>query len=176
MLGFLGVIAVLALLYYTPGTSGPAPTKAAPAHLAVPAVLLADQSRLQAMMAGNSVALGQLFSEELRFVHSDGRIETKAEYLNNLMAGDTAYADAKTTDVQALQPAPNVVIVIGAQEMRKRLGGNWSDIKLRYMAVWRSEGDAWRMYAWQSMRPAGNSIVPRTEAPNSKTQTPKKSQ
>ena len=76
------------------------------------------------------------------------------------MAGDTAYADAKTFDVQTLHPAPDVVVLIGAQEMRKRLGPAWSDVKLRYMAIWRKEGDAWRMYAWQSMRPAGNSVVP----------------
>lgn len=120
----------------------------------------ADQARLAAMMAGDGAALARLMSEELRFVHSDGRIETKAEYVRNLMAGDTAYADAKTAGVEALQPAPGVVVLIGAQEMRKRLGPSWSEIKLRYLAVWRNEGGTWRMYAWQSMRPAGNSVVP----------------
>jgi hypothetical protein len=28
------------------------------------------------------------------------------------------------------------------------------------MSVWRNESGAWRMVAWQSMRPAGNSVVP----------------
>ena len=124
------------------------------------AVLLADQARLAAMMAGDGAALGRLMSEELAFVHSDGRIESKADYVKNLLAGDTAYADAKTTGVRTMEPAPGVVILIGAQEMRKRLGPNWSEVKLRFMAVWRNEAGAWRMVAWQSMRPAGNSVVP----------------
>jgi hypothetical protein len=128
---------------------------------AVPAVLRADQARLAAMMAGDGKVLAALMSDELRFVHSDGRIETKDSYVKNLLAGDTAYADAKTSDVQALKPAPDIVVLIGAQEMRKRLGPTWSEIKLRYMAIWRNEGGTWRMFAWQSMKPSGSSIVPK---------------
>ena len=126
----------------------------------VAAVRAADQARLAAMMAGDAAALARVMSDELKFVHSDGRIETKTDYVKNLLAGDTAYAGARTSDVQALQPAPGVVVLIGAQEMRKRLGATWSEVKLRYLAIWRSEAGTWRLYAWQSMRPAGNSVVP----------------
>ncbi len=128
---------------------------------AVEAVLRADQARLAAMMAGDGVALGRLMSDELRFVHSDGRIESKADYVKNMLAGDTQYADAKTSGVEVRQPSPDVVILIGAQEMRKRLGPAWSEVRLRFMSVWRREGGTWRMFAWQSMRPAGNSVVPK---------------
>ena len=130
------------------------------AETPVAAVLRADEARLAAMMAGDGAALGRLMSEELAFVHSDGRIESKADYVKNLLAGDTAYADAKTSVARTMEPAPGVVILIGAQDMRKRLGPTWSEVKLRFMAVWRNEGGAWRMVAWQSMRPAGNSVVP----------------
>ncbi len=128
---------------------------------AVSTVRRADSARLAAMMAGDATALGRLMSDELKFVHSDGRIETKDEYVRNMMAGDTQYADARTSEVQALEPAPKVVILMGAQQMRKRLGPTWTEITLRYMAVWRNEGGTWRMFAWQSMRPAGNSVVPK---------------
>ena len=127
---------------------------------AVVAVRRADAARCAAMMAADGAGLAALMSDELRFVHSDGRMETKADYVRNMMAGDTAYTGVKTTDVQAREPAPGVVILIGAQEMRKRLGAAWSDIKLRYLAVWREEGGSWRMYAWQSMKPSGSSVVP----------------
>ncbi len=130
------------------------------AETPVAAVLRADAARCAAMVKGDGGALAALMSEELRFVHSDGRIEFKATYVKNLLAGDTEYQGVKTFEVQTLEPAPGVVIVIGAQEMRKRLGTAWADIKLRYLAVWRHEGGTWRMYAWQSMRPAGNSTVP----------------
>ena len=128
---------------------------------AVEAVLAADQARLQALMAGDASQLTRLFSDELLFVHSDGRIEGKADYVRNLLAGDTAYANALTRDLRTQEPAPGVVVLIGAQEMRKRLGPDWSEVKLRFLAVWRREGDAWRMVSWQSMRPAGNSVVPK---------------
>lgn len=134
---------------------------AAAESAAVAAVRRADQARLAAMMAGDGAALGRVLSDELVFVHSDGRIEQKADYVKNMMAGDTAYTDAKTYDLRTQEPAPNVVVLIGAQDMRKRLGSAWSDIKLRFLAIWRNEGGTWRMVSWQSMRPSGNSVVPK---------------
>lgn len=153
----LALAAVVAgFLYHTPGIAA-----ASTPEPGLQAVLRADQARLAALMAGDGAALGKLLSDELKFVHSDGRIESKADYVRNVMAGDTAYADGKTFDVEVLKPSADVVILIGAQEMRKRLGPTWSEIKLRYMAVWRNENGTWRMFAWQSMRPAGNSVVPK---------------
>jgi hypothetical protein len=134
-----------------------------PALAAEPPVISAvraDKARLAAMMAGDGVALGKLMSDQLRFVHSDGRVESKADYVKNLMAGDTAYADAKTSELETMQISPDVVVVLGAQQMRKRLGPTWSEIKLRYLAVWRNESGTWRMIAWQSARPTGSSVVP----------------
>lgn len=130
------------------------------AEPAVISALRADKARLAAMVAGDGEALGRLMSDQLRFVHSDGRVESKADYVKNLMAGDTAYADAKTSELETTQVANDVVVVIGVQEMRKRLGTEWSNIKLRYLAVWRNESGTWRMVAWQSARPSGNSVVP----------------
>lgn len=126
----------------------------------VVAALKADQARIEAMMAGDAASLARLMSDQLRFAHSDGRVESKADYVKNLLAGDTAYADVKTSGVETMQIAHDVVVVIGEQRMRKRLGPDWSNVHLRYLAVWRNESGLWRMVAWQSARPAGNSVVP----------------
>ena len=131
------------------------------AEPAVISALRADKARLAAMVKGDGEALARLMSDQLRFVHSDGRVESKADYVKNLMAGDTQYADAKTSELETTQVSSDVVVVIGVQEMRKRLGATWSDVKLRYLAVWRNENGMWRMVAWQSARPAGNSVVPK---------------
>lgn len=127
---------------------------------AVAAVLRADQARLTAMMAGDGKTLSNILSDDLRMVHSDGRVESKADYVKNLLAGDTAYTDAKTSQIETVEPTPDTVVVLGMQEMKKKLGPTWSDIKLRYMAVYRNERGTWRMVAWQSARPAGTSVVP----------------
>ena len=135
--------------------------QSAAAEPPVIAAMRADKARIAAMVAGNADALGQLLSDQLRFVHSDGRVESKADYVKNLMAGDTEYADAKTSEIETMQVSPDVVVVLGVQEMRKRLGPTWSNIKLRYLAVWRNEFGAWKMVAWQSARPSGSSVVPK---------------
>ncbi len=112
------------------------------------------------MAAGDAAALGKLMSDQLNFVHSDGRVESKKDYVQNVLAGDVAYADVKTLDVETTQIAPDVVVVFGVQQMRKRLGSEWSNITLRYLGVWRNESGSWRLVAWQSARPSGNSTVP----------------
>lgn len=134
-----------------------------PAGRAQPPVIAAvqaDQARVAAMAAGDAAALGRLLSDQLRFVHSDGRVESKADYLHNLLAGDTAYADVRATEIETMQVSHDVVVVLGRQQMRKRLGGQWSEVTLRYLGVWRHEQEGWRLMAWQSARPAGNSSVP----------------
>jgi hypothetical protein len=142
------------------------------------AVVRLDAARLEAMRAGDGAALGRIFSEEILFVHSDGRAEGKGNYITAMTAGDTAYADLKSSDLTVRQIAPEVIVLTGAQEMKKKLGPTWSEIRLRFMSVWRVEAGAWRMVAWQSMKPAGNSIVPATgtEKTNANAQAPKKAQ
>lgn len=136
------------------------PAVGAGAEPAVIAALKADQARLAAMAAGDGVALGKLMSDQLNFVHSDGRVESKKDYVQNVLAGDVAYADVKTLDVETTQISADVVVVFGVQQMRKRLGAEWSNITLRYLGVWRNEAGHWRLVAWQSARPSGNSVVP----------------
>ncbi|MES1166839.1 MAG: nuclear transport factor 2 family protein [Pseudomonadota bacterium] len=126
----------------------------------VAAVLRLDQARLSAMIAGDGAALGRLFSDAVVFIHSDGRAEGKMDYIKSMTAGDTAYANVKTSAVQAQTVTPDVIVLTGAQDMRKKLGPTWSDLNLRFMSVWRNEGGTWRMISWQSLRPAGNSVVP----------------
>jgi hypothetical protein len=124
------------------------------------AVKKADEARIKAMMAGDGAALGRVLSDALVFAHSDGRIEAKADYVKNMMAGDTAYSDGRTSEVKTSQISADVVVLFGRQQMKKKLGSTWSDLDLRFMSVWRNEKDTWRMVAWQSLRPAGNSTVP----------------
>ena len=123
-------------------------------------VLRADAARLEAMRQGDGPALARILSDEMIFIHSDARSESKADYIKNMTAGDTAYSDLKTADLNVRQIAPDVIVLTGAQEMKKKLGPAWSEIKLRFMSVWRNEAGTWRMIAWQSMRPSGNSVVP----------------
>ncbi len=126
----------------------------------VETVLRLDQARLVAMMAGDGAGLARLFSDAVVFIHSDGRAEGKMDYIKSMTAGDTAYANVKTSVVQAQVVTPDVIVLTGAQDMRKKLGPTWSDLNLRFMSVWRNEAGTWRMIAWQSLRPAGTSVVP----------------
>ena len=154
----LSALAVLVRFFFTLTLATVVVRAAEPADIAT--VLRLDQTRLAAMMTADGPALARIFSDEILFVHSDARHEGKADYIRNMTAGDTAYTDVKTSQVEAKAVSADVIVLTGEQSMRKKLGATWSDLSLRFMSVWRRENGTWRMIAWQSLRPAGNSTVP----------------
>jgi ketosteroid isomerase-like protein len=154
----LSALAVLVRFFFTLTLATVVVRAAEPADIAT--VLRLDQTRLAAMMTADGPALARIFSDEILFVHSDARHEGKADYIRNMTAGDTAYTDVKTSQVEAKAVTADVIVLTGEQSMRKKLGATWSDLSLRFMSVWRRENGTWRMIAWQSLRPAGNSTVP----------------
>lgn len=154
----LSALAVLVRFFFTLTLATVVVRAAEPADIAT--VLRLDQTRLAAMMTADGPALARIFSDEILFVHSDARHEGKADYIRNMTAGDTAYTDVKTSQVEAKAVTADVIVLTGEQSMRKKLGPTWSDLSLRFMSVWRRENGSWRMIAWQSLRPAGNSTVP----------------
>jgi ketosteroid isomerase-like protein len=136
------------------------PLFAAATESPVAAVLRADTERLAALQAGNVVRFNELVSDELHFVHSDGRVQTRAEYVAPVSSGEIGYENVRTYDVQVMQATNDVVVLHGRLDMRKRTGSQKVDQRLMFLAVWRKEGGAWRLFAYQSARPPGSDPIP----------------
>ncbi len=115
------------------------------------AVLDADDRRFEAMRKGDWAALDAALADELTYVHSTARQETKAEHIGNLRAGKPHYRGIAPRDRTA-RVHGDIGLVTGVSEMHVERDGNDNRFTVRYLAVYKNSGGRWRMVAWQSTR------------------------
>ena len=130
-----------------------AKSKTAAAEPAVAALRAADDARVSATIRGDAAALGTLLSDELRYTHSSGSVDTKAVFIEALASGRIRYhaMDYEERNFQVI--APGVALMSGRGRFKPaRAGSPPSDLHLSFLAVWRQEQGQWRFIAWQSAR------------------------
>lgn len=114
-------------------------------------VLRADDHRFEAMRKSDWAALDAALSDELTYVHSTARQESKAEHLANLRAGKPHYRGIAPRD-RRVRVVGHVGIVNGVSDMHVERDGKENRFTVRYLAVYAKAGADWRMIAWQSTR------------------------
>ena len=114
-------------------------------------VLRADDRRFEAMKKGDWAALDAALADELTYVHSTARQESKAEHLANLRGGKPHYRAIAPRE-RKVRVHGGVGVVNGVSEMHVERDGKAQRFTVRYLAVYARSGEAWRMIAWQSTR------------------------
>jgi ketosteroid isomerase-like protein len=114
-------------------------------------VLRADDRRFEAMRKGDWAALDAALADELTYVHSTARLESKDEHIENLRAGKPHYRGIAPRDRTA-RVRGDVGIVNGVSDMHVERDGKENRFTVRYLAVYAKGGSDWRMIAWQSTR------------------------
>src|SRR5712691_7122905 len=114
-------------------------------------VLGADDRRFEAMRKGDWAALDAALADDLVYVHSTARVESKAEHIANLRAGKPHYRGIAPRERKA-RVIGNVGLVNGVSEMHVENAGKDNRFTIRYLAVYVKNGQNWRMTAWQSTK------------------------
>ena len=114
-------------------------------------VLRADDQRFDAMRRGDWTALDAALADDLTYVHSTARLESKAEHIANLRAGKPHYRGIAPRERSA-RVHGGIGIVNGMSEMHVENAGKEQRFTVRYLAVYAKIAERWRMIAWQSTR------------------------
>ena len=114
-------------------------------------VLRADDRRFEAMRKSDWPALEAALADDLVYVHSTARVESKGEHVGNLKAGKPHYRGIAPRD-RKVRVLGSVGIVNGVSEMHVENAGKEQRFTVRYLAVYAKAGNAWRMTAWQSTK------------------------
>ncbi len=77
----------------------------------VAAVKAADKARVAAMQSGDRAKLDAVFSDELRYAHSNGIVDTKKSFIEILSAGKTKYVGYDYEEQNFTFPAPGVALM-----------------------------------------------------------------
>jgi hypothetical protein len=119
----------------------------------VAAVLAADDARIAAMTAADPTALGPLLSDDLRYSHSNGSVDTKASLLELIGGRATRYVAYHPMDRGFSFPSPEIALEHGRAELVLEKDGQPLEATFLFLAVWRLEDGQWRFLQWQSARP-----------------------
>ena len=114
-------------------------------------VLRADENRFEAMRKEDWNTLDLALADDLTYVHSTARLESKAEHIANLRAGKPHYRGIAPRDRTA-RVHGDVGIVTGVSAMHVERDGKEQRFTVRYLAVYAKAQGMWRMIAWQSTR------------------------
>jgi hypothetical protein len=119
---------------------------------AIAAARAADVERMAATKAGDRARLDAIFSDELRYAHSSGKVDSKASYVQSLVTHSTIYESFEYKDQIFKLVAPGVVTMAGRVVIKATNNGARADNDLNFLAVWREENGKWRFFAWQSCK------------------------
>jgi Domain of unknown function (DUF4440) len=118
----------------------------------VAAVRVADDERAAAMLAADPARLDAIFSDELRYAHSNGRVDTKTSFIKSLVSRGMVYESFDHRARNFTVAGPGVVLMSGRAVIHVSNNGQKVVLDLNYLAAWREENGRWRFLAWQSCR------------------------
>lgn len=116
------------------------------------AVKAADKSRVVAMQSADKDKLSAIFSDELRYAHSSGVVDTKSSFIEILTSGKTKYVGYDYEEQNFTFPAPGIALMTGRAHIKAVTATGEMDSVLSFLAVWRQENGEWRFLAWQSCK------------------------
>jgi ketosteroid isomerase-like protein len=113
-------------------------------------VLAAQRARLDATIAKDGAALDRLMADDLTYVHTSAKLESKAENIA-AVTGSGAYRSFDLRDV-VVRVEGDTAVITGLADIT--LGRPDGDVLLpvRFTDVWARRDGAWREIAWQSTR------------------------
>lgn len=114
------------------------------------AVRAADQARLAATLHADTLKLSSLLSDDLHYAYSDGRVQTKAQFIAAVASNKVKYLSFEPYDVTCQQAADGVVAMSGRAKFAAQAGQGRVEFALQFLAVWRRESGQWRLLAYQS--------------------------
>lgn len=114
-------------------------------------VLAADARRIAAMVQGDLKTLEGLLTEDLTYTHSNGQVETRAQFLEGMRSGTLRYLAVEPSDA-VVRVHGETAIVTGRADLRVSAQGRELTVPVRFTEVWVKSGGIWKMAAWQSTR------------------------
>lgn len=112
----------------------------------------ADDTRVQAMISGDAAKIAAAFSDELLYVHSNGKADTKASFTEALVSGKSKYNAITYEQRDFREVAPGLVLMNGRCRVKLGKTAPFNELHLSFLAAYRLEKGVWRFLAWQSCK------------------------
>jgi ketosteroid isomerase-like protein len=111
-------------------------------------VLQAEESRRQALLAGDLQRLDALLSPDLVYIHSSGGQDSKTSYLEHMRGGSLKYLSMSFDELKA-HPASYCCMVTGRMSAEVIRHGQPMSIRSLFMTVWAPAAGTIAQPVWQ---------------------------
>jgi hypothetical protein len=116
------------------------------------AVAKAVEGLRQATFGKDKAQLDALCAEQLSYGHSDGRVETKAQFIDGVM-GRKATLKSLTLSDHAIAIVGDNAIARHKWASESELDGKATSTRIGVLQVWLKQGGSWKLLARQAVRP-----------------------
>ncbi len=112
----------------------------------------ADDARIAAMISADPAKLAAVFSDDLLYVHSNGKVDTKATFLPAIAEGRSVYRKVTYENRDFREVAPGLVHMTARCRVQLGKTEPYNELYLSVLAAYRLEKGVWRFLAWQSAK------------------------
>lgn len=110
-------------------------------------LLAHDDARYDAMTRCDVSELEHLLADKLRYTHSTGAVESKAQYLAALACGRVRYLAVKR-DLDSLATYDGCAVMQGRLEVQAVVAGREFVVRTVFTSTWVRQDAGWQMAAW----------------------------
>jgi ketosteroid isomerase-like protein len=110
-------------------------------------VLKLEDQWTEALIKADTAALDQLYTDDIVYTHTNGTVNTKAQFLDSLKAGKAKYFAVERGDVKVQAYGDTAIVTF-----RAVIKVNAVTLPSRILHVFVRQNGQWRMAAYQSTR------------------------
>lgn len=114
-------------------------------------VRAAEKSWSAALVSRDAAALEKIYTPQLIYAHSTGKVETKAQYMERLKGGKQRYDSVTFESTQIVRYGESAVSHSIARMTGRNDSGPFDD-HLMIIHMWVKQGGAWRLAAHQTTK------------------------
>ena len=102
-------------------------------------------------LKGDTAGLSRIFSDDLKYVHATGVVETKQALLSAIESRAAVYEsiDSEDVDVRVIGDA---AVVTSSNRLQVKIGGQELKLQARFLRVYLKEKGSWRLTYHQGTR------------------------
>ena len=110
-----------------------------------------ERERLKAMINADSEALNSILSDDLTYIHTTTREDSKKSLIDSLASGGLSYKSMDTEGVK-VRIYGDAAVVTGSAAIKVSSGGRLLEFSILFTDVYAKQEGRWQMVAWQSTR------------------------
>lgn len=114
-------------------------------------VLDAEKKRVAYLVRGDWTSLERMLADDLVYVHSDGRLENKEEFLGSLRGGTLRYHRIDHED-ETVRLHDNTAVITAKYWVESTAHGQEFKVRLQVTLVYVFRDSRWQLFSWQSLR------------------------